>query len=617
MKFKMKTVAITTLLAMGAVSGSLNAEEATPVAAVTTSAEAGTITVESTTSYEDCVTRYASQFYGSQRNDECFIHWDQFIPVNAPAHTASSPKIYIEQSVSRDNFHTRDGRFLPFATLLEKDGYSVNAFIEEGISFDIDASGNASGTLAKLTRNETLESIGSDVLVISNAATKSQGEPDAWMDPIYSAYSPSEMDAIVKWVSEGGNLLLIADHYPFPAAVAELAMRFGFKFDNGYNFDPNYNDVFVYDLLEGQLAKDIRRQLKLTSDISMEPCPVEKSGNKLEDGICYNYKKKTGEWKERTVKDDLVDEVRRIMVGLGADVNSLLFWAGDLPTAEQGFSEGDGWLTDHPITRGRTAAESIPYVTSFTGQSFTYNKPLAGDLQAYGSGEHGNFLELMRLGDETYTLMTTAQDNYFGVDADASEDNLVATTLTTGNVPDYTVPKKETKPVRHSDGSVDYYHLQGAVLTVGKGRLAVFAEAGMFTAQIAADAASQMGFNNQMATNNQQFVLNTLRWLDGTLNSATDADTAVQNSGLSAELSAIATEVQRKADAAVESRDAKTDDGVMANGEVSYARQYKDSYDGTDSFGCSTSRSATDPLLLLLVLLSAGYLARGGRRESN
>lgn len=60
--------------------------------------------------------------------------------------------------------------------------------------------------------------------------------------------------------------------------------------------------------------------------------------------------------------------------------------------------------------------------------------------------------------------------------------------------------------------------LQGAALTVGKGRLAVFGEAAMFTAQTDdADPKIKTGFSAPGAESNKQFALNVARWLAGLL----------------------------------------------------------------------------------------------------
>jgi len=60
--------------------------------------------------------------------------------------------------------------------------------------------------------------------------------------------------------------------------------------------------------------------------------------------------------------------------------------------------------------------------------------------------------------------------------------------------------------------------LQGAALTVGKGRVAFFGEAAMFTAQIDdADPNFKTGFTVPGAESNKQFALNVARWLAGQL----------------------------------------------------------------------------------------------------
>jgi len=54
---------------------------------------------------------------------------------------------------------------------------------------------------------------------------------------------------------------------------------------------------------------------------------------------------------------------------------------------------------------------------------------------------------------------------------------------------------------------------QGAVLVAGKGRVAIFGEAAMFTAQLAGPAKSPMGMNAPEAKQNYQFLLNVVHWL--------------------------------------------------------------------------------------------------------
>ena len=54
---------------------------------------------------------------------------------------------------------------------------------------------------------------------------------------------------------------------------------------------------------------------------------------------------------------------------------------------------------------------------------------------------------------------------------------------------------------------------QGATLKPGRGRLAVFGEAAMFSAQLAGPAKQPMGMNNPDAKDNPRLLLNLMRWL--------------------------------------------------------------------------------------------------------
>jgi hypothetical protein len=57
--------------------------------------------------------------------------------------------------------------------------------------------------------------------------------------------------------------------------------------------------------------------------------------------------------------------------------------------------------------------------------------------------------------------------------------------------------------------------LQGAAIPFGKGRVAVFAEAAMFSAQVTGPDRAPMGMNDPAAAQNPRFLLNVLHWLSG------------------------------------------------------------------------------------------------------
>ncbi len=124
----------------------------------------------------------------------------------------AGPVVLIDEA--HNNFHTADGRYLAFAALLRRDGYVVKSSDREFSA-------------------EALEQ--ADVLVISNAINEEN--IDDWSLPIHPAFTAAEVAAVVQWVSEGGSLLLIADHMPMPGAAADLANAFGVRFLNGFAFE--------------------------------------------------------------------------------------------------------------------------------------------------------------------------------------------------------------------------------------------------------------------------------------------------------------------------------------------------------------------------------------------
>ncbi len=58
---------------------------------------------------------------------------------------------------------------------------------------------------------------------------------------------------------------------------------------------------------------------------------------------------------------------------------------------------------------------------------------------------------------------------------------------------------------------------QGGTRRVGRGRVALFGEAAMFSAQVAGAERRPMGMNAPLAEQNAQFTLNVLHWLTGVL----------------------------------------------------------------------------------------------------
>ena len=132
------------------------------------------------------------------------------------------------------------------------------------------------------------------------------------------------------------------------------------------------------------------------------------------------------------------------------------------------FQRSDRTLGEHPITRGRNRTERIASVRTFTGQAFRVVAPAA---------------PLLLLAPDTMLLFPSEAWKF-----------------------------SEATPRVRADGM-----FQGAVLAVGRGRVAVFGEAAMFTAQVSGPQRRPMGMNMPSAAQNPQFLLNVMHWLAGLL----------------------------------------------------------------------------------------------------
>ena len=130
------------------------------------------------------------------------------------------------------------------------------------------------------------------------------------------------------------------------------------------------------------------------------------------------------------------------------------------------FRRGSG-LVRHVITDGRSASERVDSVVSFTGSAFRLGASVT------------DAAPLMRLPAGTRVRMP-----------------LVAWEFS------------DSTPEFRGDDM-----LQGAVFRLGSGRIGVFGEAAMFSAQVTGPERSPMGMNAPYAAGNPQFVLNTLHWL--------------------------------------------------------------------------------------------------------
>ena len=123
----------------------------------------------------------------------------------------------------------------------------------------------------------------------------------------------------------------------------------------------------------------------------------------------------------------------------------------------------------HAVFRGRNASESVPFVTTFTGSTFT-----------------------LFPGSEVTPLFGLSDGTLLMYPLKSQEQNL---------------------GTPRGPGKGTY---QGGVLELGKGRIAIMGEASLFSAQIASyiSPGFKMGMNNtEYAPHNVQFALNLVHWL--------------------------------------------------------------------------------------------------------
>lgn len=142
--------------------------------------------------------------------------------VERPVHPAGTGPIVLFDE-AHNSFHSLSRSFRPFAELLRLDGYRV-APLQTKLSGTALADAN--------------------ILVIVNVlAAENVGN---WKLPTPSAYTPDEIEAVRRWVSDGGSLLLVADHMPFPGAAHDLARALGFDFINNFAIDTATWDPIVF-----------------------------------------------------------------------------------------------------------------------------------------------------------------------------------------------------------------------------------------------------------------------------------------------------------------------------------------------------------------------------------
>ena len=133
------------------------------------------------------------------------------------------------------------------------------------------------------------------------------------------------------------------------------------------------------------------------------------------------------------------------------------------------FTVRDNTLMESEITKGRDSTESVEQIATFTGQAFKISGNNARPILKFNSS-HTNFL------------------------------------------PDTAWVFNEKTVKYNLEG-----WSQGAFTEYGNGKVVVFGEAAMFTAQIAGPQKNKVGMNSDIASRNFQLALNIIHWLDGKL----------------------------------------------------------------------------------------------------
>lgn len=160
--------------------------------------------------------------------------------------------------------------------------------------------------------------------------------------------------------------------------------------------------------------------------------------------------------------------IEKLAISFGIQVNNGYvlngyFSGGERPIV---FKRSNDSLSDHSITNGRDPSERINTIATFSGSAFK-----AGP----------EFRPLLVLGPDKRSWMPKKLYDFH---------------MDTPNI------------------SVSGWY-QGAVAEFGKGKIAFFSEAAMFTAQIFDQGKMRVGMNHPIAKDNSKLLLNVMHWLSG------------------------------------------------------------------------------------------------------
>lgn len=145
--------------------------------------------------------------------------------VTHPAFKDRHPKVLFDEA--HNNIQTTQGGYKPFAELITSDGYAITP--------------NKQKFQPKLLE-------GYEILVIVDALGTAppilppKNKAAFIAEASKPAFTPEECEVVRSWVDAGGSLLLVSDHAPVGAAMANLSEQFGVEMSKVYTFDTAHAD---------------------------------------------------------------------------------------------------------------------------------------------------------------------------------------------------------------------------------------------------------------------------------------------------------------------------------------------------------------------------------------
>ena len=144
-----------------------------------------------------------------------------------------SPPPVVLFDEGHNNFHTSAGSYRTYSELLRADGFEVRP-LRGVVSPDALA-----GVTIFLSANPFPEP--RDTLA---QKAKQSGEPFRWSTAaLRSAYSPEEVNAVRRWITGGGAMLLILDHAPHGSTAGTLAKAVGVDPRDVETTDPAHQEA--------------------------------------------------------------------------------------------------------------------------------------------------------------------------------------------------------------------------------------------------------------------------------------------------------------------------------------------------------------------------------------